>query len=106
MITLSSARLLSVIAVLSATVMALHPTPAVATMGLAVDPRDGFNAPVLPALRLGTMDRLYLRGADLAIVNSGACALLAHAERRECLEKLSGDIASPLLYRAMPPRPE
>jgi hypothetical protein len=52
---------------------------------------DGAN--LLPIARLGTTERLYLRGADLAIVNSGACALLAQAERLECLEKLSREIA-------------
>jgi hypothetical protein len=43
-----------------------------------------------------------VRGADLAIVNSGACSLLAQAERLECLEKLSRDIAPPL-RRAVSP---
>ena len=57
----------------------------------AVD--DGTNLLVLPIVRLGTTERLYLRGADLAIINSGACSLLAQAERLECLEKLSPDIA-------------
>jgi len=47
---------------------------------------------VLPIFRLGTTERLYLRGADLAIVNCGACSLLAQAERMECLEKLSRNI--------------
>jgi hypothetical protein len=56
---------------------------------------DGTNLLVVPIVRLGTTERLYLRGADLAIVNSGACALLAQAERLECLEKLSRDIAPP-----------
>jgi hypothetical protein len=36
----------------------------------------------------GTTERLHLRGADLAIINFGACSLLAQAERLECLEKL------------------
>ncbi len=57
---------------------------------------DGTNLLVLPIVRLGTTEKLYLRGADLAIVNSGACALLAQPERLECLEKLSRDIAPPL----------
>jgi hypothetical protein len=48
------------------------------------------------------VERLYLRGADLAIVNSGTCSLLAQAERLECLEKLSRDIA-PSLRRAVSP---
>jgi hypothetical protein len=56
---------------------------------------DGTNLLVLPIVRLGTTERLYLRGADLAIINSGACSLLAQAERLECLEKLSHDIAPP-----------
>ena len=56
---------------------------------------DGTNLLVLPIVRLGTTERLYLRGADLAIINSGACSLLARAERLECLEKLSHDIAPP-----------
>jgi hypothetical protein len=56
---------------------------------------DGTNLLVLPIVRLGTTERLYLRGADLAIINSGACSLLAQAERLECLEKLSRDIAPP-----------
>src|SRR5580704_17271804 len=38
---------------------------------------EGTNLLVLPIVRLGTTERLYLRGADLAIINSGACALLA-----------------------------
>ena len=37
----------------------------------------------------------YVRDADLAIVNSGACSLFAQAERLECLEKLFRDIAPP-----------
>ena len=56
---------------------------------------DGTNLLVLPIVRLGTTERLYVRGADLAIVNAGACSLLAQAERLECLEKLSHDIAPP-----------
>jgi len=56
---------------------------------------DGTNLLVLPIVRLGTTERLYLRGADLAIINSGACSLLTQAERLECLEKLSHDIAPP-----------
>jgi hypothetical protein len=56
---------------------------------------DGSNLLVLPIVRLGTTERLYLRGADLAIINSGACSLLTQAERLECLEKLSHDIAPP-----------
>jgi hypothetical protein len=63
---------------------------------------DGTNLLVLPIDRLGTTERLYLRGADLAIINSGACALLAQAERLECLEKLSRDIAPP----AVSPSPD
>jgi hypothetical protein len=66
---------------------------------------DGTNLLVLPIVRLGTTERLYLRGADLAIVNSGACSLLAKAERLECLEKLSRDIAPPL-RRAVSPSPD
>jgi hypothetical protein len=54
---------------------------------------DGTNLLVLPIVRLGTTERLYLRGGDLAIVNSGACSLLAQTERVECLERLSRDIA-------------
>ena len=56
---------------------------------------DGINLLVLPIVRLGTTERLYVRGADLAIINSGACSLLAQAERLECLEKLSREIAPP-----------
>jgi hypothetical protein len=63
---------------------------------------DGTNLLVLPIIRLGTTERLYLRGADLAIINAGACSLLAQAERLECLEKLSRDNA-PLLHRAVSP---
>ena len=69
----------------------LHPA---VQMARVVD--NGTNLLVLPIARLGTAERLYLRGADLAIVNSGACSLLAQAERLECLEKLSRDIAPPL----------
>src|SRR5882757_6175649 len=56
---------------------------------------DGTNLLVLPVVSLGTTERLYLRGADLAIVSSAACALLVHAERLECLEKLSREIVPP-----------
>src|SRR5580704_6930131 len=56
---------------------------------------EGTNLLVLPIVRLGTTERLYVRGADLVIINSGACALLAQAERLECLEKLSREIAPP-----------
>ena len=78
--------------------------PGAGCPGAAADPgrRDGgrrrrarADAPVLAVARLATTDRLYVRGADLAIVNSGACSLLAQAERLECLGKLSGDVASP-----------
>ena len=92
MIALFAARLLSVLAVLAPVVLALQPTPAAATVGLATGPLDGAHAPVLPVVRLGTTDTLYLRGADL----------LAQAERLECLEKLSGDIAPPLHPAASP----
>jgi hypothetical protein len=63
---------------------------------------DGTNLLVLPIVRLGTTERLYLRGADLAIVNAGACSLLAQAERLECLEIFSRDVAPPL-RRAVSP---
>ena len=56
---------------------------------------DGINLLVLPIVRLGTTERLYVRGADRAIINLGACSLLAQAERLECLEKLSREIAPP-----------
>jgi hypothetical protein len=101
--------LLCVLAVLAPVVLTLQPSQAAAQAQLApvqgapsrpavemarvVD--DGTNLLVLPIVRLGTTERLYLRGADLAIINSGACALLAQAERLECLEKLSRDIAPP-----------
>ena len=105
MMTLFAARLFCVLALPGAVVLALQPTQAAATVGLGADPRDGANAPVPPVVRHGVTDRLYLRGADLAIVNSGACALLARAERRECLEKLSGD-SMPPLHRAVSPSPD
>ena len=66
---------------------------------------DGTNLLVLPVVSLGTTERLYLRGADLAIVNSAACALLAQAERLECLEKLSREIA-PWSPPAVSPSPD
>ena len=117
MITMLAARLVCVLAVLAPVALALQPTPAAAQAQLApviasaplrpavemarvVD--DGTNLLVLPIVRLGTTERLYLRGADLAIVNAGACSLLAQAERLECLEKLSRDIAPPL-RRAVSP---
>jgi hypothetical protein len=116
MITMFAARLLCVLAVLAPVVLALPPTRAAAQAQLApvesallrpavemsrvVD--GGTNLLVLPIARLGTTERLYVRGADLAIVNSGACSLLAQAERLECLEKLSHDIAPPL-RRAVSP---
>jgi hypothetical protein len=120
MITMFAARLLCGLAVLAPVVLALQPTQAAAQAQLApvqraplrpaVDPAvemarvvdDGTNLLVLPIVRLGTTERLYVRGADLAIVNSGACSLLAQAERLECLEKLSRDIAPPL-RRAVSP---
>ena len=104
MIALFAARPLCVLAVLAPVVLALQPTQAAATVDPAAGPLDGANAPVLAVVRLGTTDKLYVRGADLAIVNSGACALLAQAERRECLEKVSGDIA-PALRPAASPSP-
>ena len=116
MITMFAARLLCGLAVLAPVVLALPPTrvaaqaqlapvqraplgPAV-EMARAVD--DGTNLLVLPLARLGTTERLYVRGADLAIVNAGACSLLAQAERLECLENLSRNIAPPL-RRAVSP---
>jgi hypothetical protein len=114
-----AARLLCVLAVLAPVVLALQPSQAAAQAQLAPVQRaplhpavemarvadDGTNLLVLPIARLGTTERLYLRGADLAIVNAGACALLAQAERLECLEKLSRDIALPL-RRAVSPSPD
>jgi hypothetical protein len=102
MIALFAARLWCVLSVLAPVVLALQPTQAAATVGFAAGLLDGANAPVLPVVRLGTTDKLYVRGADLAIVNAGACSLLAQAERLECLEKLSGDIAPPLHPAASP----
>ena len=109
MITMSAARLLCGLAVLAPVVLVLPPTQAAAQAQLApaqgallrpavemarvVD--GGTNLLVLPIVRLGTTERLYLRGADLAIANAGACSLLAQAERLECLEKLSHDVTSP-----------
>jgi hypothetical protein len=66
---------------------------------------DGTNLFVLPIVRLGTTERLYVRGADLVIIDSGACSLLAQAERLECLEKLSRDIA-PTPRPAVSPSPD
>jgi hypothetical protein len=116
MITMFAARLLCGLAVLAPVVLALQPTQAAAQAQLAPVQRaplrpavemarvvdDRTNLLVLPIVRLGTTERLYVRGADLAIVNSGACSLLAQAERLECLEKLSRDIAPPL-RRAVSP---
>jgi hypothetical protein len=78
---------------LAAGLMEGAPSGPAVKMARVVD--DGTNLLVLPIVRLGTTETLYLRGADLAIVNSGACALLAQAERLECFEKLSRDIAPP-----------
>ena len=86
-----AARLLCVLAVLA---------PVVPAMARVVN--EGTNPLVLPIVRLGTTERLYVRGADLAIVNSAACSLLVQAERRECLEKLPHDTAPPL-RRAVSP---
>jgi hypothetical protein len=116
MITMFAARLSCVLAVLAPIVLALPPTRAAAQAQLAPVPRmpvhaavqmarivdGGTNLLVLPIARLGTTERLYVRGADLAIVDAGACALLAQAERLECLEKLSREIAPPL-RRAVSP---
>jgi hypothetical protein len=56
---------------------------------------DGANLLALPIVGLGTSEKLYVRGADLAIISSSACSLLGQGERLECLEKLSRDIAPP-----------
>lgn len=109
MTTMFAARLLCGLAVLAPVVLALPSTRAAAQAQLAPVQRaplrpavemarvvdDGTNLLVLPIVRLGTTERLYLRGADLAIVDAGACSLLARAERLECLENLSRDIAPP-----------
>jgi hypothetical protein len=102
MIALFATRLLCVLTVLVPVVLALQPTQAAAMAAPAAGPLKGANAPDAPVVRLGMTDRLYLRGADLAIVNSGACALLLQAERRECVESFSGDIA-PAPQRAVSP---
>jgi hypothetical protein len=116
MIAMSAARLACVLAILAPVVLALLPPRAAAQAQLAPVPRapvhpgmqmarvvdDGTNLLVLPVVRLGTTERLYVRGADLAIVNSAACSLLVQAERRECLEKLPRDTAPPL-RRAVSP---
>ena len=72
-------------------------------MARAVD--DGANLLVQPIVTLGTTEKLYLRGADLAIIDSSTCSLLTQAERLECLEKLSRDIAPPL-RPAVSPNPD
>ena len=119
MITMFAARLLCGLAALAPVVLALPPTQAAAQAQRALAQRaplhpavqmarvvdNGTNLLVLPIARLGTTERLYLRGADLAIVNSGACSLLAQAERLECLEKLSRDIA-PWSPPAVSPSPD
>jgi hypothetical protein len=119
MIAMFSARLSGVLAVLAPVFLALQPTPVAAQTQLAPVQRvplrpvveiahvvdDGTNLLVLPIVRLGTMERLCVRGADLAIINSSACSLLALAERLECLEKLSRDIAPPS-PPAVSPRPD
>jgi hypothetical protein len=95
MATMFSARRLCGLAVLAPVVLALQPIQAAAQAQLAPVQRaplrpvveiahvvdDGTNLLVLPIVRLGTMERLYMRGADLAIINSSACSLLALAER-------------------------
>ena len=110
------ARLLCGFAVLAPIVLALQPTRATAQAQLAPVQRaplrpavemarvvnDGTNLLVLPIVRLGTTERLYVRGADLVIINSGACSLLAQAERLECLESLSRDVAPPLRRTVSP----
>ena len=107
MITMFAIRQLCALAVLTLVVLALQPTQAAAQVQLAPAQRaplrpavemarivdDGTNLLVLPIVRLGTTERPYVRGADRAIINSGACALLAQAERLECLEKLAREIA-------------
>ena len=116
MIAMFSARLLCGLTVLAPVVLALQPTPAAAQAQLAPVQRaplrpavemarvvnDGTNLLVLPIVRLGTTERLYVRGADLAIVNAGACSLRAEAERLRLLEKLAREIAPPL-RRAVSP---
>ena len=66
---------------------------------------DEPNLLALPIVTLGTTEKLYLHGADLAIINSSACSLLAQSERLECLEKLSREIAPPP-HPAMSPSPD
>ena len=116
MITMFAARLSGVLAVLAPVFLALQPTPVAAQAQLAPVQRapvhaavqmarvvdGGTNLLVLPIARLGTTERLYVHGADLAIVDAGACALLAQTERLECLERLSREIAPPL-RRAVSP---
>ena len=109
MIAMFSARLLYGLATLAPVVLALQSIQASAqallapvqgaplsrAVGMAHAVDDGTNLSVPPIVRLGTTERLYVRGADLAIINSGACSLLAQTERLECLEKLARDIAPP-----------
>src|SRR5882757_3445585 len=119
MIAMFATRLLCGLAVLAPVVLALPPTQAAAQAQLAPVLRaplrpavemarvvdDRANLLVLPIASLGTTERLYLRGADLAIVNSGACALLAQTERLECLEKFSRELA-PRSPPAVSPSPD
>ena len=119
MTTMFAARLLCGLAVLAPVVLALQSTQAVAqaqrapVQGARLRPAvemarfvdEGTNLLVLPIAKLGTTERLHLRGADLAIVSAGACSLLAQAKRLECLEKLSRDIAPPL-RPAVSPSPD
>jgi len=108
MIAVIAGRILRVLTGLAPVVLALQPIQAAAQAHLAtagpplrlpvervrvVD--DKTNLLVLPIVTPGTMEKLYLRGADLAIINSGACSLLAQAERLECLGLLSREIAPP-----------
>jgi hypothetical protein len=109
--TMFAKRLLCGLGVLAPVVPALQSTHADAQDQLApmlemarvVD--DRANLLVLPIASLGTTERLYLRGADLAIVNSGACALLAQTEQLECLEKFSRELA-PRPPPAVSPSPD
>jgi hypothetical protein len=98
MIMMISARILCVLIISLPVVLPLQPPQAHAR-------EQTTHLLGLPIVTLGTTEKLYLRGADLAIINSSACSLLAQTERVECLEKLSREIALPP-HPAMSPSPD
>ena len=106
MTTIFTTRLLNVLAVLAPVVLALRrprrrPDSRRCSVRRCVQwwrwPVSSMAGPTCLSCpsSVGTTERLYVRGGDLVIINSGACALLTPAERLECFDTLSRNIGSP-----------